>query len=49
MSLLLPFDDNHIIYALLLLGLALVGAVNTLGLGRWWTRTKLVRRFTWLT
>jgi thiosulfate dehydrogenase [quinone] large subunit len=40
--------DNHIIYALLLLGLLLVGAGNTLGLGRRWTRTKLVRRFSWL-
>jgi len=32
-----------------LLGLALVGAGNTLGLGRWWTQTTLVRRFPWLT
>lgn len=43
------FMDNHIIYALLLIGLALVGAGNTLGLGRWWTKTTLVRRFAWLT
>lgn len=43
------FMDNHIIYALVLLGLALVGAGNTLGLGRWWTQTSLVRRFAWLT
>jgi len=43
------FMDNHIIYALVLLGLALVGAGNTLGLGRWWTQTTLVRRFPWLT
>jgi thiosulfate dehydrogenase (quinone) large subunit len=42
------FMDNHIIYALLLIGLALVGAGNTLGIGRWWSRTKLVQRFTWL-
>ncbi len=42
------FMDNHIIYALLLVGLALVGAGNTLGIGRWWARTNLVRRFTWL-
>lgn len=42
------FMDNHIIYALLLVGLALVGAGNTLGLGRWWTRTSLVQRFPWL-
>ena len=43
------FMDNHIIYALVLLGLALVGAGATLGLGRWWTQTTLVRRFPWLT
>ena len=42
------FMDNHIIYALLLIGLALVGAGNTLGFGRWWTQTTLVRRFAWL-
>jgi thiosulfate dehydrogenase [quinone] large subunit len=42
------FMDNHIIYALLLIGLALVGAGNTLGIGRWWGRTKLVQRFAWL-
>jgi thiosulfate dehydrogenase (quinone) large subunit len=43
------FLDNHIIYALLLIGLALVGAGNTLGLGRRWTQTSLVRRYPWLT
>jgi thiosulfate dehydrogenase [quinone] large subunit len=42
------FMDNHIIYALLLIGLALVGAGNTLGLGRRWTHTSLVHRFPWL-
>ena len=42
------FMDNHIIYALVLLGLAVVGAGNTLGLGRWWTQTSLVQRFPWL-
>ena len=40
--------DNHIVYALLLIGLALVGAGNTLGLGHRWTQTKLVRRLSWL-
>lgn len=42
------FLDNHIIYALLLIGLALVGAGNTLGLGRRWTQTDLVKRYSWL-
>ncbi|HLX40454.1 MAG TPA: hypothetical protein VKR42_07975 [Ktedonobacteraceae bacterium] len=43
------FMDNHIIYAIVLIGLAVVGAGNTLGLGRWWSQTSLVRRFPWLT
>jgi thiosulfate dehydrogenase [quinone] large subunit len=38
------FMDDHLIYALLIIGLALVGAGNTLGLGRWWNRTGLVQR-----
>jgi thiosulfate dehydrogenase [quinone] large subunit len=42
------FMDNHIVYALVLLGIALGGAGNTFGLGKWWTRTPLVRRFAWL-
>ncbi|WP_344593500.1 hypothetical protein [Actinomadura vinacea] len=40
-----PFMDDHIIYAIVLVGLALVSAGNTLGLGRWWGETALVRRF----
>jgi thiosulfate dehydrogenase [quinone] large subunit len=44
-----PFLDDHIIYALVLIGLAMAGAGNTLGLGRWWTKTSLVQRFPWLT
>jgi thiosulfate dehydrogenase (quinone) large subunit len=43
------FLDDHIIYALVLVGLALAGAGNTIGLGRWWTKTALVQRFSWLT
>ncbi len=43
------FMDNHLIYALVLIGLALVGAGNTLGFGRLWARTSIVRRFPWLT
>jgi thiosulfate dehydrogenase (quinone) large subunit len=42
------FMDNHIIYALLLVGLALVGAGNTFGLGRRWGQTNLVQRHSWL-
>lgn len=38
------FMDDHIIYALVLIGLALVKAGDALGLGRWWGETRLVRR-----
>ena len=39
------FMDDHLIYALLLAGLALTAAGDTLGIGRWWGDTALVRRF----
>jgi thiosulfate dehydrogenase (quinone) large subunit len=39
------FMDYRLIYALLLIGLALQDAGDTLGLGRWWGRTRIVRRF----
>jgi thiosulfate dehydrogenase [quinone] large subunit len=42
------FMDDHVIYALVLVGLALVGAGNTLGLGHWWKQQTLVRRHPWL-
>lgn len=44
-----PFLDDHLIYAAILIVLALLGAGNTLGLGRLWTSLPLVRRATWLT
>ena len=40
-----PFVDDHIVYAVVLIGLALAGAGRTVGLGRWWRETKLVQRF----
>lgn len=43
-----PILDEHLIYAAVLLVLALLGAGNTLGLGRFWTATPLVRRAPWL-
>jgi thiosulfate dehydrogenase [quinone] large subunit len=43
-----PFMDDHLIYAAILVVLALLGAGNTLGLGRMWTATPLVRRNHWL-
>ena len=42
------FMDDHIIYALVLIGLAAVGAGNTLGLGERWMRTAVVQRYGWL-
>ncbi|WP_067461349.1 DoxX family membrane protein [Actinomadura macra] len=40
-----PFMDDHLVYAILAIGLALVSAGDALGLGRWWAGTSLVRRF----
>ena len=42
------FMDDHIIYALVLIGLAAVGAGKTLGLGERWARTAVVKRYGWL-
>jgi thiosulfate dehydrogenase [quinone] large subunit len=41
------FMDDHIIYALVLGGLALVGAGTTLGLGDRWAQTAIAKRFAW--
>jgi thiosulfate dehydrogenase [quinone] large subunit len=43
-----PFMDDHLVYAAVLIVLALLGAGNTLGLGRVWTSLPLVRRAPWL-
>jgi thiosulfate dehydrogenase [quinone] large subunit len=40
-----PFLDDHVVYAIVLAGIAYVGAGRYVGLGRWWERTELVRRF----
>ena len=40
-----PFMDDHLVYAIVLVGLALAGAGRTLGLGRVWERTSIVQRF----
>jgi thiosulfate dehydrogenase [quinone] large subunit len=39
--------DDHLIFAGTLIGLALIGAGNTLGLGTWWSSTALVRKAHW--
>jgi thiosulfate dehydrogenase (quinone) large subunit len=44
-----PFMDDHLIQAGVVVGLTLMGAGNTFGLGRWWARTRLVQRLPWLT
>ena len=43
-----PFMDDHLIYAAVLGVLALLGAGNTLGLGRRWAATPLAQRVPWL-
>ncbi len=43
-----PFLDDHIIYALVLVVLALTAAGNTWGLGARWSRTRLVQRLPFL-
>lgn len=43
-----PVIDDHVILAVLLIGLAAAGAGNTLGLGGWWAKTRLVQRLPWL-
>lgn len=40
-----PFLDEHSVYAIALAGVALAHAGRTWGLGGWWARTALVRRF----
>jgi thiosulfate dehydrogenase (quinone) large subunit len=43
-----PFLDEHLILAGVLVGLALVGAGRTLGLGGYWERLPIVRKQPWL-
>ncbi|MFL6127911.1 MAG: hypothetical protein ACJ73E_02465 [Mycobacteriales bacterium] len=43
-----PVLDEHIIGALVLIGLALLHAGDTFGLGRWWKQQPVVRRNGWL-
>jgi thiosulfate dehydrogenase [quinone] large subunit len=43
-----PFVDVHIVYIVVIIALALSNAGDTLGLGRWWKQTILVRRLGFL-
>ena len=40
-----PVIDDHLLGAISLVVLALTNAGDTWGLGRWWSRTELVRRY----
>ena len=42
------FMDDHLIYAGVLVGLALINAGDNAGAGVWWKNTKLVKRLPWL-
>jgi thiosulfate dehydrogenase [quinone] large subunit len=43
-----PFMDEHLIYAMVLVALALLHMGDTIGLGRMWADTGLVQRFPFL-
>lgn len=40
-----PFLDDHIVYAILFVGMIFVKPGRWLGLGEWWANTALVKRF----
>jgi thiosulfate dehydrogenase [quinone] large subunit len=43
-----PFLDEHLILAAMLVGLALIGAGNTIGFGAYWAKRPVVERLPWL-
>jgi thiosulfate dehydrogenase [quinone] large subunit len=43
-----PFMDDHLVYAGVLILLALTAAGDTLGLGKLWSRLSIVKRLPWL-
>jgi thiosulfate dehydrogenase [quinone] large subunit len=43
-----PFIDDHIIYAIVMVGLTTVKSGHWLGLGKWWENLSLVKKFPWL-
>jgi thiosulfate dehydrogenase [quinone] large subunit len=40
-----PFMDDHLVYAVIMIGLAVAGAGKWLGLGKPWANTRLVRKY----
>lgn len=43
-----PIVDEHILYAILFLGIAYSDAGLHYGLGKWWSHTSLVKRWPWM-
>lgn len=43
-----PFLDEHLVYAVILVGLIVTGAGRPLGLGGWWVETRVAKRFRFL-
>jgi thiosulfate dehydrogenase [quinone] large subunit len=43
-----PFMDDHLIYAMVIVLLALTSAGRTFGLGRFWERLPIVQRYGFL-
>ncbi len=43
-----PVLDDHLVYAMVLVGLAAAGAGHTFGLGRRWEQLSIVRRYSFL-
>ena len=43
-----PFLDDHLVYSIVLLGLAFVNAGSWFGLGAWWGRAPIVRAMPFL-
>jgi len=44
-----PIVDEHVVYALAIAALGLLGAGDVYGLGRWWKALPIVQRNHWLT
>ncbi|MFV2070181.1 MAG: hypothetical protein ACC645_24705 [Pirellulales bacterium] len=40
-----PFLDSHLIYGVVIIGLAAMNAGDTWGFGKWWAKTEAVRRY----
>lgn len=43
-----PFLDEHLLFALIMVGLTLVPSGQWLGFGKWWARLLIVRKYPWL-